>query len=335
MYTDTKVKGQSIKLILDSSSAGSIITRQLMDQLSHQVDRAASIRIITADGVTKTPIGEINDFLFEVNGIVTPIKVLVMEATQYQALIGNDWLSKVNAMLDWNTQELQLMYQGQHICVPATYGHFKTPPREKLLIKLEEEKEKLTWEAYQIDNDKSKPTSSWKWEEDKENKRKGKEEETTQTITTYHNTYTILQQSTYRRPKLICVDCGKKLLSMGACCGDDKEYHTATKFYCHPCLLEHFGRPKRQGKWDNQPCLTCGETLLDEGICSHDDDKIWRMALAKIKETMPEKIKMIKDNSPESLELDWDAEPIINLLDPEQFHEHYQELAPKREEQKQ
>ncbi|KAG9286796.1 hypothetical protein G9A89_012346 [Geosiphon pyriformis] len=142
MYTNAKVDGQFIKLILDSSSAGSIITQQLMNQLGRRVDQAASARIITADGMTKTPIGKIDDFSFKVNGIVTPIKVLVMKATQYQALIGNDWLSKVNAMLNWNIQELQLTYQGQHIRVPATCGHFKTPPREKLLIKLEEEKEK-------------------------------------------------------------------------------------------------------------------------------------------------------------------------------------------------
>ncbi|KAG9302464.1 hypothetical protein G9A89_006428 [Geosiphon pyriformis] len=30
-----------------------------------------------------------------------------------------------------------------------------------------------------------------------------------------------------------------------------------------------------------------------------------------------------------------DPEPVINLLDPEQFHEHYQKLAPMREKQKQ
>ncbi|KAG9300745.1 hypothetical protein G9A89_023543 [Geosiphon pyriformis] len=33
MYTDAKINGHAIKLILDSGSAGSIITRQLMDQL--------------------------------------------------------------------------------------------------------------------------------------------------------------------------------------------------------------------------------------------------------------------------------------------------------------
>ncbi|KAG9285893.1 hypothetical protein G9A89_013318 [Geosiphon pyriformis] len=166
---------------------------------------------------------------------------------------------------------------------------------------------------------------------------------------------------------------------MGAYYGNNEEYHTTTKFYCHPCLLECFRQPKRQGKCDNQPCLACGETLLNEEIwndipgrgrtcdvscqymilisdwvrkgtpievvwrravqrlnsCPHDDDKIWRMALAKIKGATPEEIKMIKDNSPEPLKLDWDAEPIINLLDPKQFYEHYQELTPTREKQEQ
>ncbi|KAG9287863.1 hypothetical protein G9A89_017458 [Geosiphon pyriformis] len=100
MYTDAKVDGHFIKLILDNRSAGSIITKQLMDQLDCQIDRTASAKIITANGATKNLIGEIDDFLIEVNSIIIPIKVLIMEATQYQALIGNDWLSKINASLD-------------------------------------------------------------------------------------------------------------------------------------------------------------------------------------------------------------------------------------------
>ncbi|KAG9302367.1 hypothetical protein G9A89_011417 [Geosiphon pyriformis] len=143
MYTDAKVDGQSIKLIFDSGSAGSIITQQLMDQLGHRVDLAASARIITANEVTKMPIGEIDEFPFEVNGIITSIKVLVMEATQYQALVSNDWLSKTNIILDWMMQELQLSINGQHTHVPTTCGHFKILLREELLIKLKEEKRSL------------------------------------------------------------------------------------------------------------------------------------------------------------------------------------------------
>ncbi|KAG9294998.1 hypothetical protein G9A89_017792 [Geosiphon pyriformis] len=108
MYTNVKVDEHSIKLILDNGSAGSIITKQFIDQLSYQVDRAASARIITADGTTRMLIGKIDNFPIEVNSIITPIKVLVMEATQYQALVSNNWLVKTNAVLNWTTQELQL-----------------------------------------------------------------------------------------------------------------------------------------------------------------------------------------------------------------------------------
>ncbi|KAG9291652.1 hypothetical protein G9A89_022071 [Geosiphon pyriformis] len=131
MYTDTKVDGHVIKLILD-------------------IDHVASARIITADGATKTPIGEIDGFSFEVNDIIILIKVLVMEAIQYQALVNNDWLVKTNAVLNWNMQELQLSQNGQHTYVPATCDHFKTTNSTTPLIEFEEKKMKPIWKAYQV-----------------------------------------------------------------------------------------------------------------------------------------------------------------------------------------
>ncbi|KAG9303629.1 hypothetical protein G9A89_018526 [Geosiphon pyriformis] len=59
------------------------------------------------------------------------------------------------------------------------------------------------------------------------------------------------------------------------------------------------------------------------------------MAIAKIEGATPEEIREIKNNSPEPIKLDWNAEPAINSLEPEEFHEHYQNLAPTREEQEQ
>ncbi|KAG9295504.1 hypothetical protein G9A89_013533 [Geosiphon pyriformis] len=130
---------------------------------------------------------------------------------------------------------------------------------------------------------------------------------------------------------------------MGTCCGDDEEYSMATRFYCRPCIFECFGRPKRIGKWDNQPCLACGETLLDEGMwhnipgCEETCDVSCQYTILIsdwIKKKTP--IEAVWRRTVQRLDkLDWDAEPIINLLDPEQFHKHYQELAPTREEQEQ
>ncbi|KAG9305336.1 hypothetical protein G9A89_007831 [Geosiphon pyriformis] len=49
MYTEAEVEGKPICLILDSRSAGSIITYQLMQQLKRNVDRPAQTVIVTAD----------------------------------------------------------------------------------------------------------------------------------------------------------------------------------------------------------------------------------------------------------------------------------------------
>ncbi|KAG9284518.1 hypothetical protein G9A89_014122 [Geosiphon pyriformis] len=82
MYTEAKVEGKTIHLILDSRSAGSIITYQLMQQLKRNVDRPAQTVIVTADGMKKTPVGEIDNFLFTLDGITIPVKVLVINAPQ-------------------------------------------------------------------------------------------------------------------------------------------------------------------------------------------------------------------------------------------------------------
>ncbi|KAG9292604.1 hypothetical protein G9A89_006976 [Geosiphon pyriformis] len=199
-------------------------------------------------------------------------------------------------------------------------------------------------QVWKTDFDSEEPTT-WKWDKGEKGKGKAKAED-------------------------------KKLLSIGTCCGNDKEYQMVTKFYCHICVIEYFGRPRRQKKWDNESCLACGETLLDKGMwndipgqgrmcdtscqyiilisnwvkkgtpieviwrkavqqldsCPHDDDEIWRMAMTKIERTLPKEIRKVKNNPPELIELDWDPEPVINLLDPEQFYKYYQELALTREE---
>ncbi|KAG9299445.1 hypothetical protein G9A89_009397 [Geosiphon pyriformis] len=80
IYTNVKINGYLIKLILNSGLANNIITQQFMNQLNCQVDCATSARIITANEATKTLIGKINDFLFKVNGIIVSIKVFIIEA---------------------------------------------------------------------------------------------------------------------------------------------------------------------------------------------------------------------------------------------------------------
>ncbi|KAG9290050.1 hypothetical protein G9A89_010356 [Geosiphon pyriformis] len=68
MYTEAIVEGKSIHLILDTDAT------------------AQTKFIVTADGIKKTPVEKIDDFSFTIDGITILVKVLVMDAPQYQAL---------------------------------------------------------------------------------------------------------------------------------------------------------------------------------------------------------------------------------------------------------
>ncbi|KAG9293597.1 hypothetical protein G9A89_005600 [Geosiphon pyriformis] len=142
MYTKAEVKGKTICLILNSGSARSIITYQLMQQLKRNVDRLAQTVIVTADGMKKTPVEEIDNFPFTLDGITIPVKVFVMDVPQYQALIGNNWLQKANANLNWETQELTISYQGQHTQIPATCGTFNKRSEKAPAFEFKPEEEK-------------------------------------------------------------------------------------------------------------------------------------------------------------------------------------------------
>ncbi|KAG9287753.1 hypothetical protein G9A89_004156 [Geosiphon pyriformis] len=295
IYTDAKVDGHSIKLILDNELAGSNITKQLMDQLGCQVDHTASTRIITADGTIKTPIA-------------------------YQVLWTEEDHNELSPILFWNDN------------------------------KKRKQKKRLIWNANQDweTNNDSNELPTWKWEETNKRKRKKKEENITKRTTTTEkitsNWKREYSQELIKKPLYIplnCKDCGKKLSSMGAWVTLNENYWI-------------------QGKWDNKLCLTCGKQLLDKGMwndiseqegtcdtsCQYtilisdwvSHDKIWQMANAKVADTMPSEILKIKNNpsKPVNIVLIPNPDAFLNLeAGPEEFHEHYQNLAPTKEEQEQ
>ncbi|KAG9286459.1 hypothetical protein G9A89_014625 [Geosiphon pyriformis] len=339
MYTEATVNNTPIKLILDSRSAGSIVTLQLVNQLGFKVDRAATSQIITANGSTKLPYGEINSFPFEINGIVIPTKVLVMDATQYQALVENDWLTKANATLDWTTQELLINYNGHQAKIPATSPTKDLPSNlrkiqhyqpSKLISSLGLMTKEQDYQPYQHRPVKKDPNGI--------------------------------------RPKLECSVCKKKLSSMTACSTPDKDPRNPTHYYCNRCNKEKYGYPERHGKWDEEPCLACGEPLPRGcdwndlpgrgGTCdatcqytilicdwvrggmpfeaafnkalkrlqhySHDEDELYNTTQAKVRGGTAEEIQLA------------DEVASYNMFDPvDEFQDYYQQLCPTRQEQEQ
>ncbi|KAG9296449.1 hypothetical protein G9A89_015041 [Geosiphon pyriformis] len=70
----------------------------------------------------------------------------------------------------------------------------------------------------------------------------------------------------------------------------------------------------------------------------HDENKIWRMVNTKVQGATPSEILEIKNNSPKQVDIILIPNPDVFLnmeTNPENFHEHYQNLAPTKEKQKQ
>ncbi|KAG9307477.1 hypothetical protein G9A89_017307 [Geosiphon pyriformis] len=231
MYTEAEVEEKTIHLILDHGSARSIITYQLMQQLKRNVDRPAQTVIITANGMKKTPVGEIDNFPFTLNGITIPVKVLIMDTPQYQALIGNDWLQKANANLNWETQELTIFYQGQHARVPATCSTFNKCSEKAPAFEFKPEEKKPLIETFMA----FKSTSNWADETEQKH------------FTPHSEPETSGWNISYSKPKprkqcpyipLKYKDCHKKLSSMGACILPEEKYENHTCYYCKACHRE-------------------------------------------------------------------------------------------------
>ncbi|KAG9298901.1 hypothetical protein G9A89_015923 [Geosiphon pyriformis] len=127
MYTKAEVEEKQIQLILNSKSAGIIVI---------------------VNEMKKTPVGEIDNFSFTINGITIPVKVLVIDTPQYQALVRNNWLLKANANLDWKTQELKILYQKQYTKVLITCGTFNKKSEKAPVFEFKEEKELLITKTF-------------------------------------------------------------------------------------------------------------------------------------------------------------------------------------------
>ena len=120
MYCKAKVDGQSIELILDSGSSGSVVTKKFLEKVGRQVDRPSNINMVGIHGDKKKALGEIAQLPIIIKNAEFPIDVVISEAQDYDVLVGNDWFIKYRATLDWPKNEVTLQKNGMLITEDAS-----------------------------------------------------------------------------------------------------------------------------------------------------------------------------------------------------------------------
>jgi hypothetical protein len=121
MYCNAMVRGVKVHLIIDSGAAGSIVAHHFLTELGMNIDQPSTTSMINVNGEKKVPMGEVLNFPITVQGIEVPINMVVTEAETYSVIVGNDWLRKVKANIDYKTSTMTMNWKGKEIRVPVEY----------------------------------------------------------------------------------------------------------------------------------------------------------------------------------------------------------------------
>ncbi|KAG9288859.1 hypothetical protein G9A89_012188 [Geosiphon pyriformis] len=162
----------------------------------------------------ETPVGEIDNFPFTLDRITIPVKVLIMNAPQYQALTEKP--KNYNSSIKNNIPEYPLLVKA-----PA----FEFEPKEKKPI-IE------TFMALGL-------TSNWADETEQQYFSTNDSLETKEPVTTRWNVPYSKPEPQKQRSyiSLKYKDCHKILSSMGACISPEEEYENHTCYYCKAYIL--------------------------------------------------------------------------------------------------
>ena len=120
MYCLAEVDGRIVQVILDSGSAGSVISQIFLQKLKGQISRKTNVNMVGINGEKSKALGEVKQLPIRIQGQILPADVIVSEATGYDLLVGNDWLTKYQAVLDWPNKEFRFKVGNKEFIEPAT-----------------------------------------------------------------------------------------------------------------------------------------------------------------------------------------------------------------------
>ena len=114
-----KVDDHPISVVIDSGATASLITKKLMKKLGYIIDQSSKLVIIAVNGEKTRALGEIMDFPLKVKGIHFTHNIQVIDFSDEILILGNDWLTKVNANLDWKERTLMLWKSNRMVSIPV------------------------------------------------------------------------------------------------------------------------------------------------------------------------------------------------------------------------
>ncbi|CAH1768142.1 14932_t:CDS:1, partial [Entrophospora sp. SA101] len=96
------------EVVIDTGSGLSLITQQYLNKLGRQIDQESNSRLVDINGKETRPLGLVKTVLVTLDG-KKPIHIdmAVMRATNYNVILGNNWLRKIEATINFKDKVLR------------------------------------------------------------------------------------------------------------------------------------------------------------------------------------------------------------------------------------
>ena len=117
-YTTCTIEDCVVEAIVDSGAGGSMIAKPLLDRLGWGIEEPTRMKFTTANGETATPLGLVRDIPIRFGGVTIPINAVVVQTTTYEIILGNDWLKKAKASIDYNSEKMKITWKGRSWLIP-------------------------------------------------------------------------------------------------------------------------------------------------------------------------------------------------------------------------
>jgi hypothetical protein len=122
VYAEVKVGNQKIRGLIDCGASRSCMSRSMMKALNLEIDAPSNSVFTLGNGNKQPTLGLIQDVPVDVgNGIIIPSNIEVIPRCPAQFILGNNWLSHAQAIIDFPSGQLRLTYKRQRHKLPITY----------------------------------------------------------------------------------------------------------------------------------------------------------------------------------------------------------------------
>ncbi|KAG2217409.1 hypothetical protein INT45_004867, partial [Circinella minor] len=129
-----RITQKPVTCLYDTGAAKSCISRTLMDDLEMEIHKSSSTRFTLGNGAIQASQGIIKDVEIQIGNFVKiPITLEVLTDSPVHLILGNNWMHKTRAIIDFGTSTITLKYNNQVTCVSFQHSRllpYKIPNRQ-------------------------------------------------------------------------------------------------------------------------------------------------------------------------------------------------------------